>query len=137
MNIKGIDFTNISNKKLGTKISTRITQSNVGENTNEEYYAGQDFYKLFNCLDIDWNGAVIDDNIQINDTADLLSLIISMKQEIKDLKDRLSVFEDNLEAEYDTDENGDVQLINYDGNLEVEYDTDENGDSQLYNEQND
>lgn len=44
---------------------------------------------------------------------------------------------DNLEVDYDTDENGDVQLINHDSNLEVEYDTDENGDSQLYNKQND
>ena len=80
MVIKGITFNNIPDKKLGTKITTVITQSNVGNSSNEDYINNQNFYKLYNAIDIDWNGAEIDNEHVINDTSDLLNYIKSRKE---------------------------------------------------------
>lgn len=114
MNINGINFTNLPDKALGTKISTVITQSNVGNKTTEQYLVDENFYKLYNAVDIDWNGAVIDAETEINDTADLIKVIIDLKAEIAELKNQLNKVEGTIETEFDTDENGDVQLINTD-----------------------
>ena len=111
MKIKNVDFTNIPNK-LGTGISTKIVQSNIGDLSREEYINSQNFYKLFSAIDIDWNGIVIDENITINDTADLINVILSMKQEIDNLKDKITDLEGTMEAVYDTDDNGNMQLYN-------------------------
>ena len=47
--------------------------------------------------------------------------------------------EGTIETEFDTDENGNVQLINSDkeGTIETEFDTDENGNTQIINTDND
>ena len=86
MNIKGVQFNNIPNKKLGTQITTRITQSNVGNMSNEEYLNSENYYKLFNGIDIDWNGIQIDENTEINDTADFIILLKSLLTRISQLE---------------------------------------------------
>lgn len=86
MNIKGVQFNNIPNKKLGTQITTRITQSNVGNMSNDEYLNSENYYKLFNGIDIDWNGIQIDENTEINDTADFIILLKSLLTRISQLE---------------------------------------------------
>ena len=80
MNINGINFTNLPDKALGTKISTVITQSNVGNKTTEQYLVDENFYKLYNAVDIDWNGAewpssTATEPRTINTTGDLINAI--------------------------------------------------------------
>ncbi len=84
MKIKNINFNNIPDK-LGTGISTKIVQTNIGDLSREEYINTPNFYKLYSAIDIDWNGAVIDEETEINDTADLIKVIIDVKNEIGDL----------------------------------------------------
>ena len=136
MKIKNIDFKHIPNK-LGTGISTKIVQTNIGNLSREEYINSENFYKLYSAIDIDWNGAVIDEETEINDTADLIKVIIDLKDEIVKLKKELN--KGTIETEFDTDENGNVQLINSDnkGTIETEFDTDENGNTQIINTDND
>ena len=74
--LKDIIFSNVPNKKLGTKMGNRLTQTNATSNA-QTYIESQDFYKLINAVDIDWNGIQIDENIIINDTADLINWIAS------------------------------------------------------------
>lgn len=138
MKIKNIDFNHIPNK-LGTGISTKIVQTNIGNLSREEYINSENFYKLYSVIDIDWNGAVIDEETEINDTADLIKVIIDLKTEIAELKEQLNKVEGTIETEFDTDENGNVQLINLDkeGTIETEFDTDENGNTQIINTDND
>ena len=113
MKIKNIDFNHIPNK-LGTGISTKIVQTNIGDLSREEYINSENFYKLYSAIDIDWNGAVIDEETEINDTSDLIKVIIDLKAEIAELKNQLNKVEGTIKTEFDTDENGDVQLINTD-----------------------
>ena len=75
--IDNVKFTNVPNKKLGTGLSTAITQTNIGANqTISDYIASDKFYKLVNAIDINWNGIKID-GVTINDTADLINWINS------------------------------------------------------------
>ena len=138
MKIKNIDFNNIPNK-LGTGISTKIVQSNIGNLSREEYIASENFYKLYSAIDIDWNGAVIDEETEINDTADLIAIIKFLKTELKRITDELNKKpEGTIETEYTSNQNGDVQLINpgEDDAIQTEFDTDQNGDVQVINTDN-
>ena len=79
MILKNVSFSNVPNKKQGTKIGTMLTQSNIGISDEvNEYLQSEDFYKLICALDIDWAGIEIDENIIINDTADLINWIKSI-----------------------------------------------------------
>lgn len=109
MNIKGVQFNNIPNKKLGTQITTRITQSNVGNMSNDEYLNSENYYKLFNGIDIDWNGIQIDENTEINDTADFIILIQSLLSRISELEEKVN--KADLEINYES-EDGNIQVIN-------------------------
>jgi len=137
MKIKNIDFNNIPDK-LGTGISTKIVQTNIGDLSREEYISTPNFYKLYSAIDIDWNGAVIDEETEINDTADLIKVIIDLKTEIAELKEQINKKEGTIETEFETDANGNVQLINLDndGVLETEFESDSNGNVQLINTNN-
>ena len=119
MVIKGITFNNIPNKKLGTKITTVITQSNVGNSSNEDYINSQNFYKLYNAIDIDWNGIQFDQDTVINDTADLINIIKSISQEISTLSSKVNELESainelreaDLEINYES-QDGNIQVVN-------------------------
>lgn len=74
--IKDVNFTNIPNKKFGIKLSNTITQSNINQKV-VDYLQSEDFYKLVNAVDIDWNGIEIDENTVLNDTSDLINWIAS------------------------------------------------------------
>ena len=77
--IKDVTFNNIYKKKVGTKVPTMLTQSNIPvDATVEEYLQSQDFYKFVSALDIDWCNVTIDENISLNDTADLINWIKSL-----------------------------------------------------------
>ena len=79
MILKNVSFSNVPNKKQGTKIGTMLTQSNIEISREvEEYIQSYDFYKLISALDIDWGGIEIDSNVTINDTADLINWIKSL-----------------------------------------------------------
>ena len=79
MILKNVSFSNVPNKKQGTKIGTMLTQSNIKISDEvSEYLQSEDFYKLICALDIDWAGIEIDENITINDTADLINWIKSI-----------------------------------------------------------
>ena len=68
VNIKGITFNNVPKKKRGTKISTMLTQSNIGVTQDvNSYLLSDDFYKLISALDIDWAGIQVEENVVIND----------------------------------------------------------------------
>lgn len=51
--------------------------------TVEQYLKSEQFYKIINALDIDWNGVNIGDGIVINDTSDLIAWILSLQNNIK------------------------------------------------------
>ena len=74
--INNVKFTNIPNKKFGIKISNTITQPNISQKVID-YLQSEDFYKLVNAIDIDWNGIEIDENTVLNDTSDLINWIAS------------------------------------------------------------
>lgn len=76
LTINNVNFTNIPNKKFGIKISNTLTQSNVNQKV-VDYLQSDDFYKLVNAIDIDWNGIEIDENTVLNDTSDLINWIAS------------------------------------------------------------
>ena len=76
--INGVKFTNIPNKRVGTKIGTKLTQNGVPSDL-EAYLASEQFYKLLCALDIDWNGIEVAENVVINDTADLINWIKSIE----------------------------------------------------------
>ena len=79
MTIKDVVFNNVPNKKQGTKIGTMLTQSNIGVSQEvENYIESEEFYKLISALDIDWAGIEVDENVVINDTADLINWIKSL-----------------------------------------------------------
>ena len=81
MIVKNVTFNNVPNKKQGTKIGTMLTQSNITISQDvEDYIESEEFYKLISALDIDWGGIQIDENIVINDTADLINWIKSISQ---------------------------------------------------------
>ena len=95
MKINGIEFTNVPNKKLGTKISSVLTQSGYNAESIEDFWK-EGFPKLMSAIDLDWNGIKIDEDTTRSDTFDLLKLIISMKEEIEELKKKV---EGNIESE--------------------------------------
>lgn len=87
INIKNVRFSNVPNKKLGTKISEILTQSNIGLNQDvSEYLQSQMFYKLVNAIDIDWNGIEVTDGLIINDTADLINWILTLPTSAEGVK---------------------------------------------------
>lgn len=122
--LKNVKYTNIPNKRLGTRLGTEITQANFDEENTVEFIKSQNFYKLVNSVDIDWNGIEINENTILNDTSDLINLIISLKNEIKSLKDRINKI-DHKDDDTSDDESDDKQSLNatYNGG----------GETQLYN----
>ena len=78
--IKDVTFNNVPNKKKGTKIANMLTQSNITiSQTVNEYLQSDEFYKFISALDIDWGRIQIDNNITIEDTADLINWIKSLE----------------------------------------------------------
>lgn len=74
--INNVKFTNVPNKKAGTKFASALTQSNIGVSQSvEDYMNSAYFYTLVNAVDINWNGIEIGENSYINSTADLISYI--------------------------------------------------------------
>lgn len=83
--LKGVKYTNIPNKKSGTKVATMLTQSNIGLSQSViDYINSNAFYSLINSIDIDWNGIQLDEGIYINDTSDLINWIKSIEKAHKD-----------------------------------------------------
>ena len=123
--LKNVKYTNIPNKRLGTRLGTRITQANFDEENTIEFIKSSNFYKLVNSIDIDWNGIEIDNNTIINDTSDLINIILSLKKEIKNLKERINKLDHKDLYSDDEETSDDEQSLNatYDGN----------GETQLYN----
>ena len=80
--IKDVLFKKIKNKALGTQIGTILTQSTAEEYLEDysldEYLESKAYYKLISSLDIDWGSIEIDENITIEDTADLINWIKSL-----------------------------------------------------------
>jgi len=141
MVIKGITFNNIPNKKLGTQITTVITQSNVGNLSNEDYINNPNFYKIFNAIDIDWNGIQFDQDTVINDTADLINIIKSISQEVSTLSSKVTELESAVEAMKEADlqinyesQDGNIQIINpTPPDLEIDYES-QDGNIQVVND---
>lgn len=76
MTINDVKYTNVPNKKAGTKLSSRITQSNIKLSQSvEDYMKSSYFYALVNALDIDWNGIDVGQASYINTTSDLINWI--------------------------------------------------------------
>ena len=81
--IKDVVFSNVPKKKLRTKITTMMTQSNIEKTqTVNDYLQSENFYKLISSLDIDWSGIKVSENTTINDTADLILWIKSIYSEL-------------------------------------------------------
>ena len=76
--IGGLTF-NVPNKKLGTQITTILTQSNIPiDQTVQEYINSENFYNLISAIDIDWGNVVVEEGTTINNTADLINWIKTM-----------------------------------------------------------
>lgn len=81
--LNNIKFTNVPNKKLGTQLGNRLTQSNIGvSQTTADYIVSSGFYYLANAIDIDWNGIEINNDTTINSTADLITWIKSIASSV-------------------------------------------------------
>ena len=77
--VNSVKFTNVPNKKAGTKITNKLTQSNIGlSQSTVDYIESEAFYNLVNAIDIDWNGIEINENLHINSTSDLIQWIASI-----------------------------------------------------------
>jgi len=74
--INGVKYTNVPNKKAGTKFAASLTQSNIGASQAvQDYVNSSYFYPLVNAIDINWNGVEVDENSYINSTSDLITYI--------------------------------------------------------------
>ncbi len=74
--INGVKYTNVPNKKAGTKFAASLTQSNIGASQAiQDYVNSAYFYPLVNAIDINWNGVEVDNNSYINSTSDLITYI--------------------------------------------------------------
>jgi len=74
--INGVKYTNVPNKKAGTKFAASLTQSNIGASQAvQDYVNSAYFYPLVNAIDINWNGVEVDENSYINTTSDLITYI--------------------------------------------------------------
>lgn len=74
--INGVKYTNVPNKKAGTKFAASLTQSNIGASQAvQDYVNSAYFYPLVNAIDINWNGVEVDENSYINSTSDLITYI--------------------------------------------------------------
>lgn len=81
--INGVKYTNVPNKKAGTKFAASLTQSNIGASQAvQDYVNSAYFYPLVNAIDINWNGVEVDENSYINTTSDLISYIASKESNI-------------------------------------------------------
>ena len=76
--INGVKFTNLPNKRTGAKLGNKITQTNFTGNI-QEYLQSENFYKLLCSIDIDWGGIEVEENVVINDTAELINWIKSIE----------------------------------------------------------
>lgn len=107
--INGITFGSVRAKSTGTGIGDILVQSNVNGRKVSAYVQSEDFYKLVNAIDIDWNGAVVDGDTVINDTADLLSWIQSKSGQQIELAtddDVEALFEDSGSSSPGTGDDG-------------------------------
>lgn len=74
--IDGVKFTNVPDKRYGTKINDILTQSNVQMSQSvADYLNSNAFYALVNGVDIDWNGVEVAEGTVLNTTADLIKWI--------------------------------------------------------------
>lgn len=81
--INGVKYTNVPNKKAGTKFAASLTQSNIGASQAvQDYVNSAYFYPLVNAIDINWNGVEVEENSYINTTSDLISYIASKESNI-------------------------------------------------------
>jgi len=81
--INGVKYTNVPNKKAGTKFAASLTQSNIGASQAvQDYVNSAYFYPLVNAIDINWNGVEVDENSYINTTSDLISYIASKESNV-------------------------------------------------------
>lgn len=77
--INDVKFTNVPNKKAGTKFASALTQSNIGVSQSvADYMNSAYFYTLVNAVDINWNGIEVAANSYINTTSDLIKFILSV-----------------------------------------------------------
>jgi len=74
--INDVKYTNVPNKKAGTKFASALTQSNIGmSQAVQDYVNSSYFYALINAIDINWDGIDIGENSYINTTSDLIKWI--------------------------------------------------------------
>ena len=77
--INDVKYTNVPNKKAGTKFASALTQSNIGISQSvADYMNSAYFYTLVNAVDINWNGIEVAANSYINTTSDLIKFILSV-----------------------------------------------------------
>lgn len=77
--INDVKYTNVPNKKAGTKFASALTQSNISVSQSvEDYMNSANFYTLVNAVDINWNGIEVAANSYINTTSDLIKFILSV-----------------------------------------------------------
>ena len=85
--INDVKYTNVPNKKAGTKFASALTQSNIGVSQSvADYMNSAYFYTLVNAVDINWNGIEVAANSYINTTSDLIKFILSVSNNV-DLSD--------------------------------------------------
>jgi uncharacterized repeat protein (TIGR02543 family) len=77
--IDGIQFNNINSSAGISKNSIMSRSLNIWRNESDTWYSA------INAVDIDWNGAEVEDNVVINTTGELLSWI-KTKNNIEDIK---------------------------------------------------
>ena len=81
--INDVKYTNVPNKKAGTKFASALTQSNIGmSQAVQDYVNSSYFYALINAIDINWDGIDIGENTYINTTSDLIKWIESKAGDI-------------------------------------------------------
>lgn len=81
--INDVKYTNVPNKKAGTKFASALTQSNIGiSQAVQDYVNSSYFYALVNAIDINWDGIDIGENTYINTTSDLIKWIESKAGDI-------------------------------------------------------
>ena len=81
--IDNVKYTNVPNKKAGTKFASALTQSNIGmSQAVQDYVNGSYFYPLVNAIDINWDGIEIGENSYINNTSDLIKWVIEKNGDV-------------------------------------------------------